>query len=204
MMAGGNAFFSASEFRDAAEAYEEFLALVEESKSTHMLAAQQLRELRHMVVAVRLNLAVCHLKSGSLREAIDCCDQVLEAPGNDGIKAKAHTRRGRAHMAMERWAQARDDFMAALRANPESSEARKVLMAMVRRQNATMGGNTSMYPSAVANGAAWGGGDGPRVALPTEAELDNLLFPSWDPSGSSGPINFSSSSVDSEGPLYSM
>ena len=113
----GNQKFKAADFKGAAEAYGEALALLkQEEADTTKLSG----EVRSTYIAVRSNRAQCYLNLRNFKRAIEDCDAVLKL---DKTHTKALYRRGIAHKSKDKEELAYRDFLLLLDIDPTNKKA---------------------------------------------------------------------------------
>ena len=107
-----------SEFRDDGKLVE--LDSVQKPESSEQERLQR-EELKQMLLASYLNLALCYLRVKKLKEAKTNCDQALEI---DPKNVKAFFRKGLAYLPTKDYEKAIEQFDKVLELDPNNSEAK--------------------------------------------------------------------------------
>lgn len=126
----GNEKFKAGNLPEARDYYREAIIFVED------LVDARRQERNELLVPLYCNLAQVNLRLGDPAGAAEVAARALaiaEVPRNAvsaGLRAKAQFRRGLARRALGKNEEARDDFLAVLKLQPESEEVTRELAAV--------------------------------------------------------------------------
>lgn len=125
----GNTLFAASEYQKATEKYTKALRYLKEVTPTSAVAAQ----LTEKSVACQSNIAMCYLKLGRWDEAAKSASEALKM---DPKSSKSFFRRGVARLEMKDFGEAKEDFDAVLRIEPDNADAKNKLVETREREKA--------------------------------------------------------------------
>ena len=149
LLRGGQHAEAAAAFESAVEALHALHAMMARGSPE----AGPLREVADALRSSLLNLSQAELKLSRWEAAARSTSRVLQLAG-EGANAKALFRRGKAHLALERHAAAKEDLRAACLADPKSREARQLYeeakaqhSASLQKERAAFGG---MFAAAAA------------------------------------------------------
>lgn len=113
----GTNFFKQGNYQLATKQYKKIIDLLEDSSS---LENDDKKEQQVLLLAGRLNLAMCYLKTSEHLLAEKECDKALEI---DPTNEKGFFRRGSARLAMHEMETAKEDFQAVLKIDPNNKAA---------------------------------------------------------------------------------
>ncbi|XP_076446205.1 peptidyl-prolyl cis-trans isomerase D-like [Babylonia areolata] len=134
----GNVLFKAGKYPMARRKYKKALRYLEHLENADLKITDGDKEAmeKELHIPVTLNLAACCLKLGDYDDAIDFCQQVLEA---DEANGKAHYRMGQAYKSKKDYDQALASLQKAEQSSPDDkgikSEIQKVKQAMEDDRN---------------------------------------------------------------------
>eukprot|EP00742_Colponemidia_sp_Colp-10_P008543 GILJ01009259.1.p1 GENE.GILJ01009259.1~~GILJ01009259.1.p1 ORF type:complete len:480 (+),score=44.07 GILJ01009259.1:58-1497(+) len=107
----GNTFFIKGSFEAAVQCYTKALSYLQQ----HSSPDRRDQSLHGLFPSLYVNLAACGLKLKQYQQTVDYCTQALKY---DEMNAKAHFRRGVAHMSLGALEQARTDLVRAKQLSP--------------------------------------------------------------------------------------
>lgn len=128
LKARGTAFFQEEKYKLALSKYRRIEDLLDQEKS---FEGEKKTKRDSLLLAARLNSALCYLKKNDTVEATKQCDKVLEMEGHDA-NVKALYRRAQAYQSQSDWEEAIGDYQRILAAEPDNKAA-KAQMAVCRQ-----------------------------------------------------------------------
>jgi tetratricopeptide (TPR) repeat protein len=189
MRDAGNVAYANGDHGEAVQLYAQAMAGLDQSGDEGMRDEAR----RTIALPILTNMAASFLEIRRPRQALDLCDQAL---GIDGGCVKAHLRRGKALLDLDRYAESRASFDAALGAAKTPAETRdaEVYRRKVGEVGRRVREETKAYKSRLqgsfADKAGAGlYGDKPRRRRRTDGQVDEVLAECFDDATGAAPAS---------------
>ncbi|NXL90447.1 FKBP4 isomerase, partial [Alectura lathami] len=134
----GTQYFKEGKYKRAALQYKKIVSWLEHESG---LSEEEDTKAKSLRLAAHLNLAMCHLKLKEYSQALENCDKALEL---DSSNEKGLFRRGEAHLAVNDFELAREDFQKVIQLYPSNKAAKVQLVTCqqkIREQQKKMYAN---------------------------------------------------------------
>ncbi|NXA38236.1 FKBP4 isomerase, partial [Eudromia elegans] len=118
----GTQYFKEGKYKRATLQYKKIVSWLEHESG---LSDEEDAKAKSLRLAAHLNLAMCHLKLKEYSQALENCNKALEL---DSSNEKGLFRRGEAHLAVNDFELARDDFQKVIQLYPSNKAAKVQLI----------------------------------------------------------------------------
>lgn len=170
----GTDFLKAEKYQLALAKYRRAVGLVEHEDN---LEGEQKERRNAVVLALHLNMALCHLKVDDPMEAIRSCDKALEI---DPRSEKGFFRRGLAYCATKEYARAQKDFEEVLKIDANNKAARNQLSICTVKLKQQLERERQMYKHIFSRMAAQADQNSPPSATKVPGAEDPLEPGVWN------------------------
>lgn len=170
----GTDFLKAEKYQLALAKYRRAVALVEHEDN---LQGEQKERRNAVLLALQLNLALCHLKVDDPLEAIRACDRALNI---DPRSEKGFFRRGLAYCATKEYARAQEDFEEVLKIDANNKAARNQLSICTVKLKQQLERERQMYKHIFSRMAAQAEQNSPPSATKEPGAEDPLEPGVWN------------------------
>ncbi|XP_066291133.1 peptidyl-prolyl cis-trans isomerase FKBP4-like [Branchiostoma lanceolatum] len=128
--AKGTTFFKGGKYKEALTQYKKVLDYLE-FDADRIEDEEDKKRAGQLMLAAHLNLAMCYLKTGEPYEVINHCSKALE---KDPDNEKAFFRRGQARFTIRDYEEAKSDFNAVLKIDPNNKAAKNQVTVILQHQ----------------------------------------------------------------------
>ncbi|XP_077558971.1 FK506-binding protein 59kD [Haemaphysalis longicornis] len=170
----GTDFLKGEKYQLALAKYRRAVGLVEHEDN---LQGEQKERRDAVMLALQLNMALCHLKMDDPIEAIRACDKALDI---DPRSEKGFFRRGLAHFATKEYAQAQKDFEEVLKIDANNKAARNQLSICTVKLKQQLERERQMYKHIFSRMAAQADKNSPPSATKEPGAEDPLEPGVWN------------------------
>ncbi|KAI8494994.1 PREDICTED: peptidyl-prolyl cis-trans isomerase FKBP4-like [Branchiostoma belcheri] len=150
--AKGTTFFKGGKYKEAVTQYKKILDYLE-FDADRIEDEEDKKSAGQLMLAAHLNLAMCYLKTDEPYEVINHCSKALEKDPNN---EKAFFRRGQARFTIRDYEEARSDFNAVLKIDPNNKAAKNQVTTILHHQKKEREQEKKLYGSMFEKMAAQG------------------------------------------------